>query len=270
MPLQGPAGRLRSARAARAAEPALPQPRRRHVRGRLRSVRHHAAPAAPTASASSTLDFDNDGWTDIYVANDSNPSALYRNNHDGTFTDIGVDAGCAYSQDGKPQAGMGVADRRLRSQRHDGHLQDELRRRHVDALRATPATASARTARSPAASGLNTRWLGWGAGFVDFDNDGWLDLFLANGHVYPEVRQLKTEAGYEQRKVVYRNLGNGRFADVTRAARAAGRRRRRPARGAAFGDFDNDGDVDVAITNVNDTPDLFRLNGDPAAITGSR
>ena len=69
---------------------------------------------------------------------------------------------------------------------------------------------------------MNTRWLGWGTAFVDFDNDGWLDLFLVNGHVYPEVRQLKTEAGYEQRKVVYRNLGNGRFADVTRAAGCAG------------------------------------------------
>ena len=109
--------------------------------------------------------------------------------------------------------------------------------------------------------GLNTRWLGWGAGFADFDNDGWLDIFLTNGHVYPEVRQLQTEAGYEQRKVVYRNLGNGRFEDVTRAARPAGRRRRRPARGAAFGDIDNDGTVDVAINNVHDTPDLFLTIG---------
>src|SRR5258708_3649937 len=109
--------------------------------------------------------------------------------------------------------------------------------------------------------GMNTRWLGWGTAFVDLDNDGWLDLFLINGHVYPEVRQLKTEAGYEQRKVVYRNLGNGRFADVSERLGApvtppeAGR-------GAAFGGFHNDGQIDLSISHVNDHPHLFPLKGD--------
>ena len=107
--------------------------------------------------------------------------------------------------------------------------------------------------------GLNTRWLGWGVGFVDLDNDGWLDLFLVNGHVYPEVERLKTEAAYKQRKVVYRNLGNGRFEDITArlgppvTTPAAGR-------GAAFADFDNDGDIDVVVNNMNAPPDLFRLD----------
>jgi hypothetical protein len=109
--------------------------------------------------------------------------------------------------------------------------------------------------------GLNTRWLGWGTGFIDLDNDGWLDLFLTNGHVYPEVRQLKTEAGYEQRKIVYRNGGNGRFIDVTERL-GAPVTTPKAGRGAAFGDFDNDGQVDVAIANINDRPDLFRLTGD--------
>jgi hypothetical protein len=100
-------------------------------------------------------------------------------------------------------------------------------------------------------------FLGWGVKLVDLDNDGWLDIFLANGHVYPEVAQLKTEAGYQQRKVVYRNLGNGRFTDVTErlgppASTPAA------ARGAAFGDVDNDGDVDIVINNVHAAPDLFR------------
>jgi hypothetical protein len=103
--------------------------------------------------------------------------------------------------------------------------------------------------------GLNTRWLGWGAGFVDFDNDGWLDIFLTNGHVYPEVRQLRTESGYEQRKVVYRNVG-GRFEDVTDVIGAPATTPR-AGRGTAFGDLDNNGTEDVVVANVHNRPDLF-------------
>ncbi len=112
--------------------------------------------------------------------------------------------------------------------------------------------------------GLNTRWLGWGVGFVDLDNDGWLDLFLVNGHVYPEVERLKSEGAYRQRKVVYRNLGNGRFEDISArlgppvTTPAAGR-------GAAFADFDNDGDIDVVVSNMNAPPDFFRLDLKSAA-----
>jgi hypothetical protein len=111
--------------------------------------------------------------------------------------------------------------------------------------------------------GLNTRWLGWGTAFVDLDNDGWLDLFLTNGHVYPEVRQIATEAGYQQRKIVYRNDGKGRFTDVSERL-GPPVTTPKAGRGTAFGDFDNDGQIDVAIANVNDRPDLFRLTGDPS------
>ncbi len=208
----------------------------------------------------STLDFDNDGWVDVYVANDSNPSALYRNNHDGTFTDIGVKAGCAYSQDGKPQAGMGVAvgdyDRNGTMDIFKTNFAGD-----TSTLYANSGEGLCDDRTFAAGIGLNTRWLGWGTAFVDLDNDGWLDLFLTNGHVYPEVRQLKTEAGYEQRKVVYRNNGARRFVDVSEKL-GPPVTTPKAGRGAAFGDFNDDGQIDVAIANVNDTPDLFRLNGD--------
>ena len=206
----------------------------------------------------STLDFDDDGWVDLYVANDSNPSALYRNNHDGSFSDIGVNAGCAYSQDGKPQAGMGVA---IGDYNHDGTM-DVFKTNFAgdtSTLYMNAAGKSCEDRTFASGVGRNTRWLGWGVSFVDLDLDGWLDLFLVNGHVYPEVEQLKTEAGYRQRKVVYHNQGNGRFDDVTErlgppvTVSKAGR-------GAAFADLDNDGDTDIVVNNMHEPPDFYRLD----------
>jgi hypothetical protein len=206
----------------------------------------------------STLDFDDDGWVDVYVANDSNPSALYRNNRDGTFTDIGISAGCAYSQDGKPQAGMGIA---IGDYDRNGTM-DIFKTNFAgdtSTLYANTGDGNCEDRTFAGGIGLNTRWLGWGVGFLDLDNDGWLDLFLVNGHVYPEVERIKTEAGYRQRKVVYRNQRNGRFSDVTERL---GEPVTTPkaGRGAAFADFDNDGDTDIVVNNVHDTPDLFRLD----------
>ena len=202
----------------------------------------------------STLDFDNDGWTDLYVANDSNPSALYRNRGDGTFEDIGVRAGCAYSQDGKPQAGMGVG---IGDYDRNGWM-DIVKTNFAgdtSSLYANTGTGRCQDRTFEAGLGLNTRWLGWGAGFVDFDNDGWLDIFLTNGHVYPEVRQIKGEAGYEQRKVVYRNAG-GRFVDVTPQLGPPAMTPK-AGRGTAFGDLDDNGAIDVVVNNVHDTPDVW-------------
>jgi hypothetical protein len=202
----------------------------------------------------STLDFDNDGWIDLYVANDSNPSALYRNRRDGTFEDIGVRAGCAYSQDGKPQAGMGVGIGDF-----DGNGWLDIVKTNfagdTSSLYANTGDGRCEDRTFEAGLGLNTRWLGWGAGFADFDNDGWLDIFLTNGHVYPEVRQIRTEAGYEQRKVVYRNTGT-RFEDVT-SRLGPPVTTPKAGRGTAFGDLDGNGTIDVAVNNIHDTPDLF-------------
>jgi enediyne biosynthesis protein E4 len=208
----------------------------------------------------STIDFDDDGWIDLYVANDSSPSALYRNNHDGTFTDIAVRAGCAYSQDGKAQAGMGVA---VGDYDRDGRM-DVFKTNFAgdtSTLYRNAGNGLCEDRTFAAGLGLNTRWLGWGDAFVDVDNDGWLDLLLVNGHVYPEVRRLKSEAGYEQPKVLYRNVGSGRFEDLT-ARLGPPLTIPKAARGAAFGDIDNDGGVDVAIANVNDRPDLYRVQHD--------
>jgi enediyne biosynthesis protein E4 len=201
-----------------------------------------------------TLDFDNDGWTDIYVANDSNPSALYRNRHDGTFEDIGVRAGCAYSQDGKPQAGMGVG---VGDFDRNGWL-DILKTNFAGdttSLYANTGGGFCEDRTFDSGLGLNSRWLGWGAGFADFDNDGWLDIFLTNGHVYPEVRGIRTESGYEQRKVIYRNV-EGRFEDVSEQLGPPATTPK-AGRGTAFGDVDNNGTVDVVINNVHDVPDVF-------------
>ncbi|MFB3905527.1 MAG: CRTAC1 family protein [Acidobacteriota bacterium] len=207
-------------------------------------------------------DFNNDSWPDIYVANDSAPAALYRNNADGTFTDVGVEAGCAFSVDGKPQAGMGVSagdyDRDgwfdIFKTNFSGDTSTLYRN-----ITGTFGDTAFEDMTFPAGLGHNTRWLGWGCGFVDFDNNGWLDVFLVNGHVYPEVEKLTTEAGYAQRKVLYRNLQNGSFEDVSEQI---GGPVTQPsaARGCAFGDYDNDGDIDVVINTVNDYPELLRCD----------
>jgi hypothetical protein len=205
-----------------------------------------------------TLDFDDDGWLDLYVANDSNPSALYRNLGDGRFEDVGVRAGCALSQDGKPQAGMGVA---VGDYDRNGTLDIFKTNFAGDTstlyLNAGGGFCEDRTFAG--GIGVNTRWLGWGVGFLDLENDGWLDLFLVNGHVYPEVWQLQTEAAYKQRKVVYRNRRDGGFEDVSERL-GPPLSEPRAGRGAALGDYDNDGDVDVLVNNVHEAPDLYRLD----------
>ncbi len=205
-----------------------------------------------------TADFDNDGWPDIYVANDSTASALYQNMKNGKFTDIAMDAGCALSADGKPQAGMGVsaADYDL-----DGLL-DIVKTNFAGdtpSLYRNQGGGLFEDITFPAGLGMHTQYLGWGCGFFDFDNDGWPDILICNGHVYPEVEQLRTEAGYAQRKLLYRNLRNGRFEDVSTKG-GPGISDPSASRGCAFGDFDNDGDVDMVINCVNDIPQLVRCD----------
>jgi hypothetical protein len=207
-----------------------------------------------------TADLDNDGWPDIYVANDSAPSTLYQNKKNGKFQDIAIEAGCALSPDGKPQAGMGIsaADYDL-----DGNL-DLIKSNfagETPSLYRNLGDASFEDVTFPAGLGGHTQYLGWGCGFFDMDNDGWADILICNGHVYPEVEKLKTEVGYAQSKLLYQNLHNGRFADVSLQA-GPGILGPSASRGAAFGDFDNDGDIDVVVNTVNDYPQLLRCDSE--------
>jgi enediyne biosynthesis protein E4 len=205
-----------------------------------------------------TGDFNNDGWPDIYVANDSTASALYENKKNGTFSDVAMEAGCALSADGKPQAGMGVsaADYDL-----DGNL-DIVKTNFAGdtpSLYHNIGGGNFEDATFTAGLGKHTQYLGWGCGFFDMDNDGWPDILICNGHVYPEVEQLRTEAGYPQQKILYRNLRNGHFEDVSKQG-GTGIMTPVASRGAAFGDFDNDGDIDVVVNTNNDFPQLLRCD----------
>jgi hypothetical protein len=205
-----------------------------------------------------TADFDDDGWPDIYVANDSMPSALYQNQKNGKLRDIAMEAGCALSPDGKPQAGMGVT---AADYNGDGNV-DIFKTNFAGdthSLYRNRGKAQFDDATFSAGLGRNTRYLGWGCGFLDFDNDSWPDILVCNGHVYPEVEQLQSEAAYQERKFLYRNLGNGHFEDVS-AKGGPGITMESAARGCAFGDFDNDGDIDVVVNAVNDFPQLLRCD----------
>jgi hypothetical protein len=200
-------------------------------------------------------DFDGDGWPDIYVANDRSASLLFHNRRDGTFEETGVFAGCAFDADGKATAGMGVAagdfDR-------DGWL---------DILKTNFSDESASLYHNKRDGlfvdsalrwglGRNRKWVGWGCGFADFDNDRWPDILIVNGHVFPELDEAGLGLSFRQPKVLYRNIGGERFEEVS-ATGGAVITSPAVARGAAFGDFDNDGRLDVVINNMHDAPSLL-------------
>jgi hypothetical protein len=203
-------------------------------------------------------DLDGDGWPDIYVANDSAPATLYLNQKDGTFKDIAIEAGAALSAEAKPQAGMGVS---IGDYNRDGNL-DVVKTNFAgdtDSLYTNLGDASFEDRTYPGGLGVNTRLLGWGVGFFDMDNDGWLDILMSNGHVYPEVDRSKGDLKYAEHKYLYRNLRNGRFEEVTGQG-GPGILENAPARGCAFGDFNNTGSIDVAVNCINAKPQLLRCD----------
>jgi len=206
-----------------------------------------------------SYDFDNDGWPDIYVAVDSEPSILFQNNHDGTFTDIAVIAGCAYNNDGHEQAGMGVG---VADYDCDGYL-DIFKTNFADDtsdLYHNNGDGTFSDLSFNSGVGINNNYVAWGCGFIDYDNDGWADIIQINGHVYPEIDNYNFGETFKNPRLVYKNLGNGHFKDVS-AEMGPGIAARFSSRGAAFGDYDNDGGMDVLILNMNDAPSLLHNVG---------
>jgi len=205
----------------------------------------------------STLDYDDDGWPDIYVACDSTASILYHNNHDGTFTDVAVISGAAFNDDGREQAGMGSA---VADYDGDGRL-DIFKTNFSDdtsTLYHNNGDGTFDDKTFPAGFGLNTQYLGWGTMFLDIDNDGWPDLLLVNGHVYPEVDSQHLGSNFHEPKILYHNNGNGTFTDIS-ANGGPGITAVSSSRGLAIGDLWNDGRMSAVISNMN-APAMLLVN----------
>ena len=201
-------------------------------------------------------DFDEDGWPDIYVACDATPSLLFMNNHDGTFREEGVLRGVALNDDGMAQAGMGVG---VGDYNLDGHL-DIFKTHFADdrnILYRNDGKAYFQDATSSSRLGVETRYVCWGAGIVDLDNDGYPDLFMTTGHVDPKIEKKLPQYRNKTPRAVFRNLGQGVFEELIGQA-GPGVAAAHCSRGCAFGDFDNDGDLDVLIVNLNEPPSLLR------------
>jgi hypothetical protein len=203
----------------------------------------------------SILDYDDDGWPDIFVACDSTASILYHNNHDGTFKDVAITSGAAFNEDGRAQAGMGstVAD-------YNGAGRLDIFKTNFSDDTATlyrnNGDGTFDDVTYQAGLGLNTQYLGWGAMFFDFDNDGWPDLLLVNGHVYPEVDSQHLGSTFQEPRILYHNNGNGTFTDISASA-GPGITTPVSSRGLAIGDLWNDGHLSAVISNMNAPPSLL-------------
>lgn len=208
------------------------------------------------AFTSIAADLNQDGWTDIYVASDSTPSLFFRNNKDGTFSEIGAETGLAFNEHGFEQGGMGVA---VGDFNNDGLL-DLLKTNfagdHPNVFE-NRGKGIFEDVVLKAGLAVNPQYVAWGVGFADLDNDGLQDVFQVNGHVYPELELAKMRETYLNPRLVYRNLGGGKFEDVSALAGPAVAERK-SSRGAAFGDLDNDGDLDVVILNMGEAPSVLR------------
>jgi len=227
--------------------------------GRFRDVSEASGIARVTERypmTAAAADLDEDGWVDLYVACDSTAAIFYRNNRDGTFSDVAVRAGNAYDGLGNAQAGMGLA---VNDYDRDGRL--DLLKTHfaddVPALYRNLGRGLFEDVAMTAGLGAFNRHVEWGAGMPDLDNDGWPDVFYVTGNVYPEIERVMPQYPHRGPLVLFRNLAGRRFQLASEQSGPAARVMR-SSRGAAFGDFDNDGDVDVLTMNMNEPPSLLR------------
>lgn len=208
-------------------------------------------------------DFDGDGWPDIFVACDQTPSLLYMNQKDGTFSEEAVLRGAAFDDNGKPMSGMGAIPA---DYDHSGWLSifrsnfsDERETLYRNRGQGEFEDVTISTGLSH-----NTRFVGWGPAFFDYDNDGWKDLFLVNGHVFPEIDRKQTDIRFRERRILYHNLRNGKFDDISERA-GSGITDRHSSRGVAVADIDNDGTPEILINNQGERPSLLKLTTKPAA-----
>jgi enediyne biosynthesis protein E4 len=207
--------------------------------------------------ASVFVDVDDDGWVDLAVANDSTPNYMYKNRHDGTFEDTSYLSGFAFAEDGREQASMGIG---VGDYNHDGKVDFYVTAFSDDYNALYRNDGEGNFSDMTYQAGLadpTIPFLGWGTGFLDFDNDGWLDIFVANGHVYPGVDKQDWGTTWAQRPQLFRNLNGSKFLEVPPAT-GSGLADVITARGAALGDLFNDGHIDVIINNVDSTPTLLR------------
>jgi hypothetical protein len=241
----------------------LPPPRNHLYRNQGDGTFRDASEASGIAKAQRTYsmtavaaDFSADGWSDLYVASDSTPSLYFRNRRNSTFNEEGAERGLAFSADGAEQAGMGVA---VGDYNLDGKL--DIFKTHfsddTNALYRNDGAGEFTDVTIAAGFGVETRYVCWGAGFADFDNNGWPDLAVVTGSVYPEVEARFPEYPLKTPRLLFRNLGNGRFEELLEEA-GPGIAAAHCSRGCAFGDFDNDGDVDMVVVNLNEPPSLLR------------
>jgi hypothetical protein len=208
-----------------------------------------------------SFDVDEDGWPDIFVAADSTPSLLFMNNHDGTFREEGLSRGLAYSGDGQEMAGMGIA---VGDYDLDGHL--DIFKTHFqlqsNGLYRCSGHGQFEDVSVQAGIDADRRFVSWGDGIVDLDNDGWPDIFYATGNVYPNLEHVSPRFPSSSQAILFRNLRNGKFATMGEEAGSA-MTARHCSRGCAFGDFDNDGDLDILVMNQNEPPSLLRNDAPP-------